>query len=78
MLAGSRLVNEERRHLHYEAMAVDSDRLWFLVKELLNFGRTPKQTGWPAVTWLSFSARHPGFRGSPGSWGRPVPGLSLQ
>jgi hypothetical protein len=38
MLAGGRLVNEERRHLHYEAMAVDSSRLR-LVKELLNFGR---------------------------------------
>jgi len=50
MPAGSHLVNEERRHLHYKAMAVDSGRVWFLVKELPNFGRTPKQTGWPAVT----------------------------
>jgi K+-sensing histidine kinase KdpD len=39
MLAGGRLVNEARRHLHYEAMAVDSSRLRRLVKELLNFGR---------------------------------------
>ena len=38
-LVNGRLVNEERRHLHYEAMAVDSSRLWRLVKELLNFGR---------------------------------------
>ncbi len=39
MLAGGRLVNEERRQRYYEAMAADSGRLQRLVEELLNFGR---------------------------------------
>ncbi len=39
MLAGGRLVNEERRQRYYEAMAADSGRLQRLVDELLNFGR---------------------------------------
>jgi K+-sensing histidine kinase KdpD len=39
MLAGGRLVNEERRQLYYEAMATDGSRLQHLVEELPNFGR---------------------------------------
>lgn len=39
MLAGGRLVNENRRQRYYEAMAADSGRLQRLVEELLNFGR---------------------------------------
>ena len=39
MLAGRRLVTEERRQLYYEARAADSGRLQRLMEELLNFGR---------------------------------------
>ncbi|MBI4907795.1 MAG: hypothetical protein HY820_29495 [Acidobacteria bacterium] len=39
MLAGGRLVQEERRQRYYEAMVEDTGRLQRLVEELLNFGR---------------------------------------
>ena len=39
MLAGGRLIHEDRRQRYYDAMVVDTGRLQRLVEELLNFGR---------------------------------------